>query len=53
MAGEAAARFEENVRATYKQMVRIAITPRWVRFYDFGAGRVPRFMQELAEQHQS
>jgi hypothetical protein len=37
----------------YPQMARIAITPRWVRYYDFGAGRIPRFLQELAEQSQS
>jgi hypothetical protein len=50
---EAAAEFEQNVRGMYDQMARIAITPRWVRFYDFGAGRMPRFLQELPEQHQS
>jgi hypothetical protein len=32
----------------YDQMTRIAISPRWVRYYDFGAGRMPRFLQELA-----
>ena len=53
MEPEAAAEFEKNVRAMYDQMVRIAITPRWVRFYDFGAGRMPRFLQELSEQNQS
>ena len=37
----------------YDQMARVAITPRWVRFQDFGAGRMPRFLQELAEQNQS
>jgi hypothetical protein len=52
MDAEAAAEFEQNVRGFYDQMARIAITPRWVRFYDFGAGRMPRFLQELAEQHQ-
>ena len=31
-------------------MARIAITPSWVRFYDFGAGRMPKFLQELAER---
>jgi hypothetical protein len=36
----------------YDQMARIAITPRWVRYYDFGAGRMPRFLQELAEQQE-
>ena len=53
MDAEAAAEFERNVRAMYDQMARIAITPSWVRFYDFGAGRMPRFLQELAEQNQS
>ena len=53
MDAEAAAEFEQNVRGMYDQMARIAITPRWVRFYDFGAGRMPRFLQELAEQHPS
>jgi nitroimidazol reductase NimA-like FMN-containing flavoprotein (pyridoxamine 5'-phosphate oxidase superfamily) len=53
MGVEAAAEFERNVRAMYPQMARIAIRPRWVRYYDFGAGRMPRFLQELAEQSQS
>jgi hypothetical protein len=47
---EAAAVFEENVRRMYDQMARIAITPTWVRFYDFGVGRLPRFLSELAER---
>jgi hypothetical protein len=46
----AAAMFEENVRRMYKQMARIAITPTWVRFYDFGVGRMPRFLEELADK---
>jgi hypothetical protein len=33
----------------YPRMARIAITPGWARYYDFGAGRIPRFLQELAE----
>jgi hypothetical protein len=37
----------------YAQMARIAITPSWVRFYDFGAGRMPRFLKDLADQAQS
>jgi nitroimidazol reductase NimA-like FMN-containing flavoprotein (pyridoxamine 5'-phosphate oxidase superfamily) len=53
MDAEAAAEFEQNVRGTYEQMARIAITPSWVRYYDFGAGRMPRFLQELVEQSQS
>jgi hypothetical protein len=32
---------------------RIAITPHWVRYYDFGAGRLPRFLQDLAERNRS
>jgi nitroimidazol reductase NimA-like FMN-containing flavoprotein (pyridoxamine 5'-phosphate oxidase superfamily) len=50
MGAEAAAEFEQNCREMYDQMARIAITPYWVRFYDFGAGRLPRFLQELAER---
>jgi hypothetical protein len=53
MDAETAAEFEQNVRGMYGQMARIAITPRWARYYDFGAGRMPRFLQELAEQNQS
>ena len=53
MEADAAAEFEQSVRGMYDQMARIAITPRWVRFYDFGAGRMPRFLQELAERNQS
>ena len=53
MDAEAAAEFEQQVRGMYDQMARIAITPRWVRYYDFGAGRMPRFLQELAERNVS
>src|SRR4051812_1953773 len=49
---DAAAVFEENVRRMYDQMARIAITPTWVRFYDYGVGRMPRFLQELAARSQ-
>jgi hypothetical protein len=52
MDSEAASQFEQNVRRMYDQMARIAIAPTWVRFYDFGAGRMPRFLQELAEKSQ-
>lgn len=48
MDDDAAAGFEQNVRRMYDRMARIAITPTWVRFYDFGAGRMPHFLQELA-----
>jgi hypothetical protein len=43
------AEFERNVRSTYKQMVRISIEPQWVRFYDFGAGRLPAFLANLVK----
>jgi hypothetical protein len=52
MDSDAAAKFEQNVRRMYDQMARIAITPAWVRFYDFGAGRMPRFLQELAARNE-
>lgn len=42
------AEFERNVRGMYEQMARISIEPRWVRLYDFGAGRMPAFLMELA-----
>ena len=51
MDAEAAAKFEQNVRRMYDHMARIAITPTWVRFYDFGSGRMPRFLQDLAAQN--
>ena len=50
MDAEAAAQFEQSCRELYDQMARIAITPHWVRFHDFGAGRLPRFLQELVER---
>ena len=50
MDSEAAATFEQNCRKMYARMARIAITPSWVRFYDFGVGRMPRFLKDLADQ---
>lgn len=47
---EYAAEFERNCRAMYDRMARIAVRPQWARYYDFGAGRVPRFLAELAEK---
>ena len=44
------AEFERNCRAMYDQMARIAVEPQWVRFYDFGAGRMPKFLAELAKK---
>jgi hypothetical protein len=37
----------------YDRIARIAIAPSWMRFYDFGAGRIPRFLKELAERNGS
>ena len=53
MDAEAAAEFEQHVRGMYEQMARIVITPHWVRYYDFGVGRMPRFLQGLAERNRS
>jgi hypothetical protein len=53
MGAEAAVEFEKNCREMYDQMARIAIVPTWVRFYDFGAGRMPKFLMELAERTRS
>lgn len=50
MDADAAAEFEQNVRRMYDRMARIAITPTWVRFYDYGAGRIPAFLRELADK---
>jgi nitroimidazol reductase NimA-like FMN-containing flavoprotein (pyridoxamine 5'-phosphate oxidase superfamily) len=41
--------FEQNVRSMYDQMVRIRIKPLWARFFDFGAGRLPQFLAEMAQ----
>jgi nitroimidazol reductase NimA-like FMN-containing flavoprotein (pyridoxamine 5'-phosphate oxidase superfamily) len=48
MQGDELAGFEAAVRQMYPQMVRISIMPTWARFFDFGTGRWPVFMQELA-----
>jgi hypothetical protein len=40
--------FERSVRSIYDQMALIGIQPQWARFFDFGAGRMPRFLQTLA-----
>lgn len=39
--------FERSVRAVFDQQARIAITPEWARFYDFGAGKLPPFLRKL------
>jgi hypothetical protein len=45
--------FERQVRSFYDRMARICIEPVWARFFDFGAGRVPSFLTELASGAQS
>lgn len=50
MEAATAAEFEGLVRQMYQQMVRITIEPSWARFFDYGAGRIPRFLAELAEK---
>ena len=47
---EQAEMFERQVRSMYPQMARISIEPQWARFYDFGAGRLPRFLSKLASE---
>ena len=39
--------FEREVRKVYTQMVRISIEPQWARFFDYGAGRLPAFLDKL------
>jgi len=45
--------FERQVRSMYDQMARISIEPVWVRFFDFGAGRMPSFLTKLTPSRQS
>jgi uncharacterized protein YndB with AHSA1/START domain len=47
MSGEQARQFATNVRSVYQQMARIAIEPRWARYFDFTAGRLPEFLLKL------
>lgn len=48
MTGDQYAEFERAVRSLYDRMARIRIRPRWARFFDFGAGRLPGFLESLA-----
>ena len=41
--------FRAKVEDVFDQQARIAITPEWVRYYDFGAGRLPPFLAKLAQ----
>ena len=47
MSGKLPSEFEASVRSLYQQMARITIEPRWARYYDFGAGRLPGFLHKL------
>jgi nitroimidazol reductase NimA-like FMN-containing flavoprotein (pyridoxamine 5'-phosphate oxidase superfamily) len=44
--------FEQACTELYPQMARISITPAWARFFDFGSGRLPEFLQTLASHTQ-
>ncbi len=46
--GEDAEAFERNVRKMYPAMARLSVEPVWARVYDFGAGRIPGFLRDLA-----
>ena len=48
MDAEAAAEFEKTCRKMYAQQARIAIRPRWARFYDFSTGRIPSSFKTFA-----
>ena len=50
MSGELPSEFEASVRSLYQQMARISIEPRWARYYDFGAGRLPEFLHKLISE---
>jgi len=41
--------FEAQVQGVFERQARISITPEWVRFYDFGAGKLPPFLRRLVE----
>jgi Pyridoxamine 5'-phosphate oxidase len=47
--GAQARAFEAQARALYQEMTRISVEPTWVRFYDFGAGRVPPALRRLQD----
>jgi hypothetical protein len=38
----------KQVRSVGRQMARISIEPRWARYCDFTAGRVPEFLLKMA-----
>jgi nitroimidazol reductase NimA-like FMN-containing flavoprotein (pyridoxamine 5'-phosphate oxidase superfamily) len=40
---------EARLRSIHPGMALISIEPRWARYYDFGAGRVPDFLARLGQ----
>ncbi|MFC0681243.1 pyridoxamine 5'-phosphate oxidase family protein [Lysobacter korlensis] len=52
MAPEQVPAFEAACAQLYEQMVRITITPAWAKFFDFGAGRLPGFLEQMAHEAQ-
>jgi hypothetical protein len=50
LAAEQVETFEGHVRSMCEQMARISIEPRWARFDDFGAGRIPACLSKLASR---
>jgi hypothetical protein len=41
--------FQRICEETYDAMVRITIEPAWARYFDFGAGRMPGFLERLTQ----
>jgi hypothetical protein len=48
LSGADAGQYAAIARQTYPAMARIRIPVEWARFYDFGAGRLPQFLSQLA-----
>lgn len=38
---------ENQLRSLHHEMALLSVEPRWARYYDFGAGRVPAFLARL------
>jgi Pyridoxamine 5'-phosphate oxidase len=41
---------DAQLRSIHRRMARIFVEPRWARYYDFGAGRVPVFLSRLGQE---
>jgi nitroimidazol reductase NimA-like FMN-containing flavoprotein (pyridoxamine 5'-phosphate oxidase superfamily) len=52
LAPEQVPAFEEACSQLYERMVRIRIAPSWARFFDFGAGKLPGFLERIANEAQ-